>query len=1647
MSESNSNPGGGGPSVIPDQSGSGNHSGGGGSGGRRNRNRNRNHGGSNRGHQGGSRPLFDGREPTLKGHIYDLSTEKNSEQFLKTSKEIMNWVGREYTKYTSEFCQAVMDQQLVAPMAPVDPPNNNPVEFERWKIELKKHTDKEEAYQNFRARLFTVVLGQCTEALEDRLKSSQDWAAAQQDGLLLLSLIKRVTYTMEERRHLPDGLLDVKEEFYQMRQGKNESLQRYYERFKNQVAVMREVGVSIVDEALVNQVANSNGRTNAPTDADHDEAMEQTLAIRFIRGANKRFKTYLTELRHAALDGNNNYPETLALAYNIMQRREEATAPVFDGGGNEGVAFVTAGRNGRTHAHITCRNCNRVGHFADQCPEGDGREQGMVFACSVDDGAVIPRNWLLLDSQANLDLVCNREMLRNIRRVDSFMTVHCNAGSRRTNLMGDLPGYPRPVWYSPHAIANILSLCNVKNIPRWRVTYDSSNGDEFRVTKDDGKVVKFRCYDDLENGGSGPDGLYHCVTTSTGLTGVAMVSTIAENKSRFTNEEVSRAEKARFIQKVIGRPSTKDFIRFVTRNQLPNCPVTTADIVNAETIFGPDTGSLKGKTVRQAPPKVRIHRSLLPPDDLIRLRDVTLCFDLMHVNGIPFFISMSRKIKLGAVQELRSAKKAEVLKAFDAVRATYRAGGFIVTHALADGYFEPYRADLSERGVALNTTSRDEHQGDIERYIRTIKERVRCLHNSVPFKRVPGRMLIEMVKNSVFWRNSFPPEDGVSEHLSPRAIVTGQSVDFHRHCKYEYGEYVQTHEEHDNTMSARTVGALAMRPTGNMQGGHYFFSLATGRIINRVRATKLPMPSEVIDRVHTLARRQNANRGLVFGDRDGNPVDGEDGDWEWDDDDDSTYAPSDSGSDNNHEDDNDNHDDDQGHDDNDDDDGDDDDDDGYVVGSVDLDDDQDGDAGEGSGGILDNASNPPEQDDAVGSDDNSADGSIPSGEDDDHEHIVEPAADPEGTTGVDNPQDLEGTTGVGGEQSALEDEMDERYGPRTGAYGLRPRRQPNVRVVKGSRPKVNLVSNGSKVSNQYEVLATPQMNLKQGLKVFGDKGVEAVQKEMTQLHERKVMRPKHKQELTPEQRREALGYLMFLKRKRCGRVKGRGCADGRKQRAWIDPEDATAPTVSTEAVLMTAVIDAMERREVAVVDIPGAFMQADMDEEVFVRFQGRMAEILLEIDPKLYGPYVTYERKEMVLYVELLKALYGTLRAARLFWEKLTKTLKEWGFEANPYDSCVMNKMVNGKQLTVAWHVDDLKISHVDHSVVDHFIDQMDNTFGKEAPLSKSRGKVHDYLGMVLDFSVDGVLTVTMIDYIKMVLADLPDEFRGKATTPAADHLFKVNDDDAVKLSEEKAKMFHRIVMQLQYLSQRARPDLRTAVSFLCKRVTKCDEDDWKKLTRLTKYLDCTVDLPLRLSVDGSGSLYWYIDASFGVHHDMKGHTGGTFTMGGGSIYSTSSAQKIVARSSTEAELIGVHDVLPQMLWTVRFLEGQGLKVHGTILFQDNMSAMLLEKNGRASSSKRTRHIALRYYFVKEHVDSGAIEIRHCPTKEMWGDFFTKPVQGTLFLKLRDQVMNIDSNSSYHSSHRSVLEEREPTACAHAEFTRLLKPAIKDIPE
>ena len=402
--------------------------------------------------------------------------------------------------------------------------------------------------------------------------------------------------------------------------------------------------------------------------------------------------------------------------------------------------------------------------------------------------------------------------------------------------------------------------------------------------------------------------------------------------------------------------------------------------------------------------------------------------------------------------------------------------------------------------------------------------------------------------------------------------------------------------------------------------------------------------------------------------------------------------------------------------------------------------------------------------------------------------------------------------------------------------------------------------------------------------------------------------------------------------------------------------------------------------------------------------------------------------------MELLKALYGTLRAARLFWQKLSKQLIDvWGFVPNKYGDCVVNKTINGSQMTVVWHLDDLKVSHVDDQEVGKFIRKMGETFGKDTPLSVSRGKTHEYLRMSLDFRHKGEVRINMEHYIDMMLHDTPQEMDGTSNTPAAAHLFKMNPEDPKSLGEEKKKSFVHLVMQGLYLSQRGRPDICTAISFLCSRLQNPDEDDYKKLTRLVRYLRGSKELILTLRANNDGIIQWWIDASYAVHNDMKGHTGATLSLGKGGIYSGSWKQRLVARSSTESELIGVYDVLPQVLWTKQFLEEQGWSDSAPVVYQDNTSSILLERNGRSSSTKRTKHMNIRYFYVTEQVRKKAIHVTHCPTEEMVGDFFTKPLQGSLFIKMRNYIVG-NEEPGFQVLPRSVLNNHGSTGIRKQKF-------------
>jgi hypothetical protein len=173
-------------------------------------------------------------------------------------------------------------------------------------------------------------------------------------------------------------------------------------------------------------------------------------------------------------------------------------------------------------------------------------------------------------------------------------------------------------------------------------------------------------------------------------------------------------------------------------------------------------------------------------------------------------------------------------------------------------------------------------------------------------------------------------------------------------------------------------------------------------------------------------------------------------------------------------------------------------------------------------------------------------------------------------------------------------------------------------------------------------------------------------------------------------------------------------------------------------------------------------------------------------------------------------------------------------------------------------------------------------------------------------------LTSSLLVFV--ALQQVPEYLlNGPSITPAANFLFEVN-PKATKLDPTAADFFHRLTAQLLYLSKQARPDLQTAVSFLTTQVQKPDEEDFRKLGRCVRYLKRTAHYPLTLEADSISSIKWWVDASYAVHPDMRSHTGGTMSMGKGSVYSSPIRQKINTRSSTEAELVGVNDMMGTIL-------------------------------------------------------------------------------------------------------------------------------------
>jgi hypothetical protein len=285
-----------------------------------------------------------------------------------------------------------------------------------------------------------------------------------------------------------------------------------------------------------------------------------------------------------------------------------------------------------------------------------------------------------------------------------------------------------------------------------------------------------------------------------------------------------------------------------------NCPVTSKDVRRAIEIYGPDLASLKGKSVSKKP--FRVIGAEAISNKMFQNADMTLCVDIMFVNGLMFYINVGESIGLVMVSHITQRSTIVLRRNIDDCIAQYRKAGYIVKVIKSDGErgIDALSTYYAEKQIHVNCSSANQHVPVIERKIRQIKERIRAHLTTLPF-RVCRFLLIKLVEYCAQSINNVPQT--IAEHaLTPRELFTGKKLNYNLDLRLEFGAYVQIPNDNNhqkNSMEERTIDAICLRMKGNLQGSGMFYSLKTNKVVTRDRWTVLPMPATVIEKLNKLA--------------------------------------------------------------------------------------------------------------------------------------------------------------------------------------------------------------------------------------------------------------------------------------------------------------------------------------------------------------------------------------------------------------------------------------------------------------------------------------------------------------------------------------------------------------------------------------------------------------------------------------------------------------------------------------------------------------------------------------------------------------------------------------------------------------------------
>ena len=468
------------------------------------------------------------------------------------------------------------------------------------------------------------------------------------------------------------------------------------------------------------------------------------------------------------------------------------------------------------------------------------------------------------------------------------------------------------------------------------------------------------------------------------------------------------------------------------------------------------------------------------------------------------------------------------------------------------------------------------------------------------------------------------------------------------------------------------------------------------------------------------------------------------------------------------------------------------------------------------------------------------------------------------------------------------------------------------------------------------------------------------------------------------------------------KIKARLVAGGHKQGKGSAAE-TYAPTADAATILIVLSVAIREARFIRTYDIKGAYLHASLSgDKVYMRLDARVADFLVKADPLAKQ----YRHANGTILVTLDKALYGLIQSANLWYKLIKSTLEENGYVNKELsDRCLFIKNTNHGMIHVTVTVDDVLATSTRESDLDDLQAILTHKFQKIVTNKVTDNDFHlNHLGIHINYNrLQGVVELSQPHYIDKLLSDnkittgksypmLPETLNHKDDTPACD-----------------VDTYRSEIYRVMYLATRTRPDILFACSLLATRVLKPTMRDWNAYLHILQYLYTTKHLCLTFR-QGTMSVSSYIDAAYNMHEDAKSHSGAACFVNdsSGAISSKSTKQKTTADSSCAAEIIALSTYAKQAIWFKGVLNALGCQVEKIIIHQDNQSTIQLANNGPTARGK-SKWMDVRYFSVKELVDTGMIKIQYCPTREQLADILTKPLTGAQFIVLRDRLLGISA--------------------------------------